>query len=484
MVISEIDSQITLEYLQEQEENQYFERKGLGEKDIKPTKIADELIGMLNAGGGGVLAFGVSDIGEIQDLKTLGNKLESYRKLAFEFIVPYNMVELEEVDIEGKMVFLYHVSQDVERIYKRSDNENIYLRIGDTNRLLDREKVKALEYDKFIVKFEDEINPEFDFEDLDLPLLEKYKSKLNYTGDVLELLNKRYLAVRKDGVYKIKNAGILLFSKAPEKYISSASLRYIRYDGCDAKVGSEHNVVKDVRFEQNIPGIIVKVKEFLRATIKDFHFLDIEKGVFRKVAEYPEEAWLEGVVNALCHRSYNVQGSSIYIKHFDDRIEISNSGPLPAQVSIENIREERFSRNPKIARVLEDMEFVRQLNEGVKRIYQSMEKSMLSVPEYKEVHKNVYLTLRNKVSSHSKTISDSILSKVQDQWKTLNLTQKKILHFLFFNNEATVETLAGYTEVNERTVRRNLTHFVKEGILERLSEKQRDIHALYVFKRQ
>ena len=67
MNVSEYNSIITLDYLQNKGENQYFERKGLGEKDIKPTKIADELIGMLNADGG-VLAFGVSNNGIIQDL--------------------------------------------------------------------------------------------------------------------------------------------------------------------------------------------------------------------------------------------------------------------------------------------------------------------------------------------------------------------------------------------------------------------------------
>ncbi len=51
--ISNIHTIITLEYLQTQKEGQYFERKGLG---VKPTKIADELIGMLNADGG-VLVF-------------------------------------------------------------------------------------------------------------------------------------------------------------------------------------------------------------------------------------------------------------------------------------------------------------------------------------------------------------------------------------------------------------------------------------------
>ena len=83
--VSTINSIITKQYLEKQLENQYFERKGLGEKDMKPTKIAEELIGMLNADGG-VLAFGVSDKGEIQDLNTIADKLNDYRKLVFDFI--------------------------------------------------------------------------------------------------------------------------------------------------------------------------------------------------------------------------------------------------------------------------------------------------------------------------------------------------------------------------------------------------------------
>ena len=81
--LSKINGIITKNYLETQPENQYFERKGLGEKDIKPTKMAEELVGMLNADGG-VLAFGVADNGEIQDLNSLAERLDDYRKLVFD----------------------------------------------------------------------------------------------------------------------------------------------------------------------------------------------------------------------------------------------------------------------------------------------------------------------------------------------------------------------------------------------------------------
>jgi len=452
MIASKFNTQITLEFLLNKRENQYFERKGLGEKETKPTKIANELIGMLNADGG-ILAFGVSDGREIQDLNQLGEKLSDYRNLCVDFIEPHGNVNLEEVDINGNLVLLYHVDQDIERIFKRKDNEEIYLRVDDQNRKLDRNAVRDLEYDKQIRKYEDELELDFELADLEIKLLNRYKQKLNYDGDILDLLVKRHLAVKKEGQYKIKKAGVLLFAKDPEKYITSASLRYIRYEGIEAKVGTEHNVVKDERFENNIPWIIDRVKNFLKATLKDYYFLDLGTGRFNKVPEYPEEAWLEGIVNALCHRSYNVQGNAIYIKHFDDRLEISNSGPLPAQVNVENIRTERYSRNPRIARALEDMGFVRQLNEGVSRIYQSMEKSMLSTPEYIERNGNVYLTLRNKIRNHTKTITDDIIKSIQNNWTLYNDTQKKILQHLLHNSQATIIELVEVTGINEKTIR-------------------------------
>lgn len=481
--VSRANTIITKEYLQTQPENQYFERKGLGEKDIKPTKIAEELIGMLNADGG-TLAFGIANDGIIEDLNTIEDKLNAYRTLAFDFIKPPCNIQLEEIDIDGKLIFLYHVEQDLERVFCRKDNENVYLRVQDTNRLLDRDRIKKLEYDKSIRRFEEETEKNFDIDDLDQKLLEEYRQKLNYKENVYDLLVKRHLAQKADGAYRFKNAAILLFAQDPEKYIPSASVRYIRYEGTEALAGTSHNVVKDERFENNIPRLIEEIKTFLKTSFKDYYFLDMETGRFNKVPEYPEEAWLEGIVNALCHRSYNVQGNAIYIKHFDDRIEISNSGPLPAQVTISNIKSERFARNPRVARVLEDMGYVRQLNEGVSRIYESMEKSMLSVPEYMEHNGNIYLTLRNKISWHSKTINDAVMEKVAKDWSLFNDTQRKVLFFLFTRHKATLSEIVDFVQINANTIRIYINKMINDGLLDKISEKQRDKNALYRFKKE
>ncbi|MTW86755.1 hypothetical protein F3157_13945 [Virgibacillus dakarensis] len=80
---------------------------------------------------------------------------------------------------------------------------------------------------------------------------------------------------------------------------------------------------------------------------REFTALDGESGRFVEVPEYPPFAWQEGVINALTHRAYNIHGDDIKVKMFDDRLEVHSPGKLPSVVNVKNIKETRYSRNPK-----------------------------------------------------------------------------------------------------------------------------------------
>jgi ATP-dependent DNA helicase RecG len=43
-------------------------------------------------------------------------------------------------------------------------------------------------------------------------------------------------------------------------------------------------------------------------------------GRFEDIPLVPEDAWLEGIVNAVVHRSYSLAGDHIRIEIFDDRM--------------------------------------------------------------------------------------------------------------------------------------------------------------------
>lgn len=486
--LSNIDPGITEEYLCRHPENLYLERKsvgGVGRNKLKPSKLASEIIGMLNADGG-VIVLGLADDGGADDLNLIPHEqLLQYEKVCQNFISPAADVKLEKVNLQsGELIYLYHVGQNYENMYEQKDSHHVFKRVGDSNYgPLDNQEVDNLRHDKSLRRFEDQVVEDFDPNDIDIQTLQSYKDHLCYEGDLDDLLIKRNLALKKDGKMKYRNSAILLFSKDPDKYIPSSYVRYVRYEGSEQGVGRNYNVTKDERLEGNIPNLINKTKGFMTNALGDFYFLNMKTGRFERVPEYPEDAWLEGVVNALYHRSYNLQGNCVYIKHFDDRLEISNSGPLPAQVTVENIKEQRFSRNPRIGRVLFESGYVRELNEGVKRIFSSMAQSMLPTPIYKDDNDIVTLILENKVAHNRRAISAGVKDTISSNWTNYNDTEQKILSYIMRHSEPTMKEIAENIGVSVRYTRACVNKLVANGILDRLSEKTRDKNAKYVFKR-
>ena len=91
----------------------------------------------------------------------------------------------------------------------------------------------------------------------------------------------------------------------------------------------------------------------------------------------------ELIVNAITHRAYNITGTDIQIKMFDDRIVVESPGKLPGLIKPENIRTTHFSRNPKIAEYLKAYRFVREYGEGVNRMCNELEEKGMKMPEYR-----------------------------------------------------------------------------------------------------
>lgn len=88
------------------------------------------------------------------------------------------------------------------------------------------------------------------------------------------------------------------------------------------------------------------------------------------------------VVNSCCHRAYNIKGTEIQIKMFDDRIVFETPGDLPGLVRPDNIRHTHFSRNPKIAQFLKAYKYVKEFGEGIDRICNELETKGCAIPSF------------------------------------------------------------------------------------------------------
>jgi ATP-dependent DNA helicase RecG len=129
------------------------------------------------------------------------------------------------------------------------------------------------------------------------------------------------------------------------------------------------------------------------------------------------------------------------------------------------------------------MGYVRELNEGVPRIYSSMQKSMLAKPEYSIVNNTVKLLLRNKISNHDYVISDRVMKLIESVWSEFNDTQKSMIFYMFERNHATLDEFVAFLNISTTAVRGYLSKLCGQNIFEKNSQKIRDINAVYTFKK-
>ena len=84
------------------------------------------------------------------------------------------------------------------------------------------------------------------------------------------------------------------------------------------------------------------------------------------------------------------------ISVWDDRVEVHSPGPLPGHITLENMRTEHYSRNPRIMRVLKTVGLVEEYGEGVERMYREMEARLLEPPVFSANASSVTVTLYNR----------------------------------------------------------------------------------------
>lgn len=106
-----------------------------------------------------------------------------------------------------------------------------------------------------------------------------------------------------------------------------------------------------------------------------------QSGLFEPTHRIPQAAWLEGLANAVTHRSYSMMGDHIRVEIFPNRLEIYSPGRFPGITDpTKPLQISRYARNPRIARVLSDMGITRELGEGIQRMFEEMRRRGLADP--------------------------------------------------------------------------------------------------------
>ena len=467
---SKFNPVLTLEYMLQEHENKYFDRKSA---KIRPSDLAPDISAFANADGG-TLVLGIHDkTRELEGINSFGeDKINDFINAPKDCCKPMPKYREEFLDIvnskgEPDRLLLLHIQDSIDRVI-RTTKDSTWLRIGDRSKELLGENLRNLEYAKNARHYEDEINQDATLTDLDEELVSRYVAIVG--GEDLpatQVLRARGFIKNKDGRDYLTNAAVLLFAKNVYQFYPNCRIRFLRYDGTFAQVGTKINLVRDTTVEEPLLKIIDKAKDYIASQLREFTMLNPQTGKFQTVPEYPEFAWQEGIVNAVTHREYAMSGSYIKVSMYDDRLEIESPGKLPNIVTVANIRDTRYSRNPRISRVLTEFGWVRELNEGVKRIYADMEAFFLDPPVYSEPEQTVKLILKNNYIMRTLRQEGRTLQNIGvKNWQMLDDIEHAILSYMMNKGPAKRMELVRYTEKSTGTISNRLNHLIDLGLVE------------------
>ena len=485
MCISKINMGLTLEFLTKTPESLYLDRK---RAKISLQDLANEIASFANANGG-ILAVGITDDGIIEGFKPYGtSKLNECQKVVSNFLSPtpnysYELIDIKNNKGEEDNILLFHIEPTMNYIV-RNNKDEVYCRQGDSSIKLVSDQIKSLEYDRKERDFEAEILLDSSIDDLDVDMVELYKKKIGTDLPAEKVLKARGFLKEKNGKLHFTKSGMLLFGKNPSVYLPSARVRVLKFEGTNFQVGTEMNIIKDKTFDACLYKTIEQARNFIISQLREFTHLN-QEGIFETIPEYPEFAWYEGLVNAVTHRDYSNSGEHITVKLYDDRLEICSPGKLGGFVTLETMKTKRYSRNPQIARVLNELGIVRELNEGVKRIYSEMKRFFLKDPIYSEPDRNsVLLVLDNNIVMRSKRKEESMLkdNAILNKWNELSYPERQVLTTIFDKGEISSEETAKLIDRSKPTAVKLLNKLIDMDLIEWTGTFKSDTQGRYIIK--
>jgi len=457
-------------------EDRRVERKTVG---IQGRGLADWFSMWANtAPHGGIIAIGISDTGEIDGiLNTSVSHINDLERTG-DIFCPDSKYEFKRAPVtneDGKpdQLILIRVHYNQKKVVRTTDG-SAFVRRGDSKRRLTEDEIRELQVEKGEVSLEQE-NSALNYPgDFDSKAIADYvesviaKTQLEHSKRIEDVLSVRRLGKLSDGQFIPNKACALLFAKDPCREIPGCKIRFLRFDGKEEGTGERFNAVKDEWIEGTIPSLIVTAEKIIESQLREFSKLGRD-GKFSTSPEYPKLAWYEAVVNACCHRSFNLKNIPVFVRMFDDRLEVESPGGFLPFVTPKNIYDCHHPRNPDLMNALYFLDFVKCAHEGTRRMRQTMTDLELPPPDFSEKHTShifFKVVLRNNVE-HRKVWLDSDASRVVGEvmFRTLSEYQKRVINYVAEYGRINVSDTMRLTRMNWHSSRKLLLGLVARRIL-------------------
>lgn len=436
-------------------------------EDVLLSELAGTLAAMANTGGGEVLLGASPRGGHIQGVHNPAASRDKVFQAALALEPTLVLPVPRLVELQGQSVLWIVVPPGLPNAY--SYNGRYLGRKGARNEPLGAAEVRQLLVERGEVLFEARRPAGASLDDLDLDQVQRYLAVTHFDPAPWEKVLLQRGCLKQEGEqYWPTYAGLLLFGKTPQQWLPSATVLAAHFEGdsfSDQFVKREFTGTLPEQLRQAFAFVANQMPQEVRL-----------QGLEHQTSEqFPEAAVRELLVNAVAHRDYNLQGDCIHINIFADRLEIHSPGRLPGPVTLENLLQARFSRNPVIMQVLSDLGFVERLGYGLDRVVAAARARGLPPPEFSEVAG----TFRAALRARTFTARPQAAERLEISGVELNDRQRVVVQFLAENRRVTnsdYQTLC--PDVHPETLRRDLADLVRQGVLIKIGQKKATYYVL------
>lgn len=356
----------------------YIETDKLELKVQYTTEIKKEIVAFLN-GDGGTLVIGVDDSGKVVGIENAKDVIERISLMIHESIKPDASLicSAGEYEEEGKTIVKVFIGRGVKKPYyiyeKGLKPSGVYLRINNTTQQASEYAIKQLIIASEDKSFESlasvEQNLTFDYLD----------SVFKYAK--IELKPKTLGLIDADGNYT--NLALLLSDQCP------FSIKVAVFDSDD-----KSRFLDRKEFEGSLIRQADEVYEYLNLNNKT-------RGEYNGLRrddkrEYNQLVLREGLLNAIIHRDYSLNGN-IIISIYNNRIEyVSIGGLVSGMTYADMMLGVSRSRNEKLANVFFKLKYVEAYGTGIEKIQGDYEHTGLQ-PRFEVSDNGFLLALPNKM---------------------------------------------------------------------------------------
>jgi ATP-dependent DNA helicase RecG len=385
-------------------------------KDIAPSKLQNTFVAMANSDGGD-LYVGIEDESVADRIKGFLKPEDANQHIQHLLVETKPVVEgvtSEFLVTEKGQYILHFLIPKSDKVHYTSSGE-CHIRMNAQTTKIKGDDITRLGYAKGFFKFEEQAVTAATVEDiLDGTVLSEYMSRVGSIQEEQQFLRRNRLLAEKDGKNIPNVTCVLLFDEEPQDVLPSKSaVKLVRMQTTATEYRREQ-----LDSSETLTGAI----EFLAKRTEERIFQVMKESTFmvdgaEVKVNYPIEAVHEILVNAFLHRDYSI-ADDIHVFVYDNRIVIKSPGRLPGNVTIQNILEAHFSRNPNLVRLVNKLPdpMNHDLGEGLNAAFTAMHRAGLIRPEIIEADNSVVVTLHHqKLDSYE----DQIMAYLdENEWIT------------------------------------------------------------------